>query len=516
MYGNLIQDKVTDFEVVVGLKEADKPEMINFKNYELAINMLNKHVTKPSSIRIHADVDMDGIGAAYIVQEFLNELGCVGRIKSCINKDKEHGLCSKHINYVNDNAKCDLFIIVDSSSNDIEIIKELNCDVLVIDHHAVNHKEYTGKTKGGNYVIINNMLDNEEGGYKADSAMSGALVVYELFRHYENRYCDKSILEGRMLYQWVGVTLISDVIKTSNNRNQWYMQKTVHNMDVEPSLSRMLHKLTQFEAFLTKSFIGFTLAPLFNKAIRAGASQHALSIALGFPDRVLELKQYEKIQQDIVEKALDNVEETSNLCFRNLGIDNIHKNYSGLIATKVLDEYKKSTIAYEHKGTYIGGSFRGLYSNINYQEELEKLGIFAQGHEGAFGVKIPLDRVKEVSNKIADIEKDNHYRPYLTMCGIREDYRGVHHINDFDSFRKDGWLWKIGMANSTLSSSEQILITTSRDNITLERTEEKYKIYKFFTLECMAFEEVVTPFVNIYLEYGKELRAFLRKETNLK
>ena len=285
-------------------------------------------------------------------------------------------------------------------------------------------KEYTGKTKGGNYVIINNMLDNEEGGYKADSAMSGALVVYELFRHYENRYCDKSILEGRMLYQWVGVTLISDVIKTSNNRNQWYMQKTVHNMDVEPSLSRMLHKLTQFEAFLTKSFIGFTLAPLFNKAMRAGASQHALSIALGFPDRVLELKQYEKIQQDIVEKALDNVEETSNLCFRNLGIDNIHKNYSGLIATKVLDEYKKSTIAYEHKGTYIGGSFRGLYSNINYQEELEKLGIFAQGHEGAFGVKIPLDRVKEVSNKIADIEKDNHYRPYLTMCGIREDYRG--------------------------------------------------------------------------------------------
>ena len=56
--------------------------MINFKNYELAINILNKHVTKPSSIRIHADVDMDGIGAAYIVQEFLNELGCVGRIKS--------------------------------------------------------------------------------------------------------------------------------------------------------------------------------------------------------------------------------------------------------------------------------------------------------------------------------------------------------------------------------------------------------------------------------------------------
>lgn len=516
MYDNLIQDRVADFDIVVGLKEADKPERINFKNVGLALDMLSKHINSHDKISIHADVDMDGIGSAYIVQEFLNELGCVGRIRSCINKEKEHGLSNKHISYVNERAKCDLFIIVDSSSNDINIIKELNCDVLVIDHHAVGHKEYIGKTRGGSYVIINNMINNLEENYKADSDMSGALVVYELFRHYEHKYCDSSILEGRMLYQWVGVTLISDAIKTGNNRNQWYMHKTVNNMDVEPSLSRMIHKLTKFEAFLTKSFIGFTLAPLFNKAIRAGASQHALSIALGFPDRVVELREYEKIQQDIVDRALNNVEETSKLCFRNLGVDGIHKNYSGLIATKVLEEYKKSTIAYENKGSFIGGSFRGLYSNINYQNELEKLGIFAQGHEGAFGIKIPLERIKEVSDKIADLEKDNHYRPYLTMCGIREDYKGVHHIDDFDAFRKDGWLWKIGMANSTLSGTEQILITTSKDNVTLERVEDKFKVYKFFTLECMAFEDINTPFVNVYLEYGKELRAFLRKENNLK
>ena len=102
------------------------------------------------------------------------------------------------------------------------------------------------------------------------------------------------------------------------------------------------------------------------------------------------------------------------------------------------------------------------------------------------------------------------------MCGIRDDYKGIHHIDDFDSFRKNGWLWKIGMANSTLSNSEQILITTSKDNIEFLREEEKYKVYKFFTLECMCFDEINTPFVNIYLEYGKELKAFLRKESNLK
>lgn len=85
------------------------------------------------------------------------------------------------------------------------------------------------------------MIDNSEENYTIDSDMSGALVSYELLRHYENKFCNYSILEKRMLYQWVGVTLISDAIKTGNARNQWYMEKTVHNMEVEPNLSRMLH-----------------------------------------------------------------------------------------------------------------------------------------------------------------------------------------------------------------------------------------------------------------------------------
>lgn len=140
MIETLIQDRVADLDVVIGLKEATKPDVINFKNSLLALDLIDKHIKAKSKISLHADVDMDGIGAAYIVQSFLNELGCVGRIRACINKEKEHGLSNKHINYINDRVKCDLFIIVDSSSNDIDIIKRFNCDVLVIDHHILNHK----------------------------------------------------------------------------------------------------------------------------------------------------------------------------------------------------------------------------------------------------------------------------------------------------------------------------------------------------------------------------------------
>ena len=62
-----------------------------------------------------------------------------------------------------------------------------------------------------------------------------------------------------MLYQWAAITLITDVINTLNERNQWYLAKTMCNMEVEHSLSVMLQSINQFKASLDKSYIGYTI-----------------------------------------------------------------------------------------------------------------------------------------------------------------------------------------------------------------------------------------------------------------
>lgn len=117
-----------------------------------------------------------------------------------INKDKIHGIQQKHADYFKD-KQIGLMIITDSSSNEIQIIKQFNCDVLCIDHHELLHSELSGKCNNGEneFVIVNNTIDSttyEEDilwlqdsnytKYEADSRMSCGLVVYELLRYTVN------------------------------------------------------------------------------------------------------------------------------------------------------------------------------------------------------------------------------------------------------------------------------------------------------------------------------------------
>jgi len=73
--------------------------------------------------------------------------------------------------------------------------------------------------------------------------MSGALVLYEVLRVYERIYKVGKIIENAMLYQWVGVTLLTDAVVLGITRNQWYIDKTMGNMDVEVGLKKTNGKL---------------------------------------------------------------------------------------------------------------------------------------------------------------------------------------------------------------------------------------------------------------------------------
>ena len=511
MNSGIISDRVEDIDICTGHKEAPKPSLVKFKNWRVAVDMLKKHMLNNNSlIMIHADVDLDGLGAAYIGKKFIDYALRQNRVVTLINGVKEHGMSQKAVNHVN-KLNVGLFIIVDSSSNDIDYIKQMNCDVLVMDHHNVGHNEIVGNTAGGHYVIINNMIDNSEEGYKATSDMSGAEVVYELYRVFEEVMGLKpSILEGTLLYQWVGCTLISDFIKTGNNRNQWYMHNTIHNYNIEQNLKVMLHSINQYDAYLTKSFVGFKLAPLFNKAIRAGKSQMALAIAIGCPEAINELSQFDSIQTDISARALLNVEYGNGVNLRCLDIDAIPASYSGIVATKILNDTDKTAIAYQDKGSTIKGSFRGRLEGLDYRDLLERNGIKAQGHEGAFGIEMNKSDLPLLQAIITEAEKDYVYRPYLSMGNLPTDLIGIHHIDNFAEFKRSGKLLDLAMANSYLSNREQMQILMRADKVKIEEKHEKYNEVCFDDTHGKSFDDLNCKYVNVYPEFTKSVDIFVR------
>jgi len=162
-FDNFIRDRVEDYEAVIGEKKLEEPSMIPFKNLREGLELAHKHLTgdRTKLITLHGDVDMDGVGCTYIMNRFTQETGGANRTRLMINKKKVHGVNEKHAEYFK-NREGELLIILDSGSNDLEYIKRMGCDVLVIDHHNVLHEETTGSTAGGKYVIINNMIENKD------------------------------------------------------------------------------------------------------------------------------------------------------------------------------------------------------------------------------------------------------------------------------------------------------------------------------------------------------------------
>ena len=531
---------------VTGMQSVEKPEYCVFNNTQHALEILKHHIERNSNIVFHADVDVDGIGTTYIFKKTLEYLGS-NRHLLVINKDKVHGIQQKHVDYFRDKP-VDLVIITDSSSNEIEIIKQFNCDVICIDHHELLHNDLCGTCNDGvhKYVIVNNTISNYEFNenklwltkikpdtfenikeYVGTQDMSCGLVVYELLRLYCRCFGDENLLENLMLYQWVGVTLFTDVINTLNDRNQWYINKTVFNNDIEKSLGTMMHKITRYKATLDKSYINYSFAPLINKAIRAGKSSEALDIVINHPEDICNLNAYRQMQQDAVDKAcyvkvvnpVTKVETKNPLTFTspvielNIGNLGINKNYSGVIASRLSGDNSKNAAVYiiNEKGL-CKGSFRGLHPTVDYRKYFADYSddVYAQGHPSAFGFELKKEQLDDIMGHIKEIEPQQEDRPFFSIGNIRSDKMGIYHITDFDKFKKLGYIWKMATGNSKVTSTDEVTIRVSASDVSLESTSGKLFIYKVLGMECRAFKALAGEYFDIYIEYTNEITMYIK------
>lgn len=524
---------------VVGIEEPTKPGLCIFNNIANAIELLNKHVEKDNKIVLHTDVDVDGIGSTYITKKILETQGSNNHIL-VINKDKVHGIMQKHVEYFKQNP-IDLLIVTDSSSNEIELIKQFTCDVLCIDHHELLHRDLSGTCNDGihKYVIINSTIDNENHDenvkwlksknltafdnvekYNGTKQMSCGLVMYEFFRVYLSCYSNPVILENMMLYQWAGITLITDVIDTLTERNQWYMKKTVANTSVESSLGIMMKQINKFKCQLDKTFIGYSFAPIINRAIRAGASAEALSIVINNPANIMELMKYKKIQYDAVLKATTIVNkhgEVRNIVFNEPTIIldvtklNIGVNYNGVIAARLGGDNNKNAAVYTITAAgKCKGSFRGKCKGIDYRKYFADYAdnIYAQGHDTAFGFECAYEVLVDIMNSLYTIEPVGNEKPYLTVgTGIEHGYYHADTINDL---RSKGYIWQIALGNASVVSKDEIIIKASTDALKHKENKGSVIIYDFMGLECKAFKPITKNEISIYIEQTNQINIFIK------
>lgn len=509
--------------VVTGEVQVGKPGLIAFNNAVRALELLNHHISSGSRIAIHCDVDMDGIGSGYIFKRFLSQL-TGARVTCAINKDRVHGIQPKYVEYFTNNP-VDLLVILDSSSNEIKTIENMPCDVLIIDHHEVEYKSscYSGNTAKGRWLLVNNTLDGQnidevnirfpsiclQELFKAESRMSCGEVVYEFLRLYEKAFGTGDLLDNMMLYQWAGVTLFTDSISLLTERNQWYIEKTVYSSSLEPTLRALLGNLNPFKFRLDKSFINYTLAPTINRTIRAGASGQALDIVMNRPKDIQELQVYREVQDRAISVGASDIVESETYILRDLSSTGISQNYCGVIAGKLSDTYKKNVAVYTIDGEGNAcGSFRGREAQTKYKDAFHSSGVWAQGHQAAFGFRGTVDKLKGAIENLPSIEQGAETCEYLTAGDISEP--STYHIDDFDDFKKSGGLLRMGIGNSRVAGNEQIMIAVNSKEATLMESKGKLWKYNIFGLPCKAFSEIEGPTVHIYPEYSNNLEFYIK------
>ena len=489
-----------EYDCLVGMTQ-ERPCICNFRYEDKAFDLLDMVLRKGrlSQVAIHIDVDVDGIGSGYIMNKFLKHYGI--KPKLMINKDKKHGITEKYVETVN-GMKLDLLIVLDSSSGKQDILSKFNCPVLVIDHHNP-----TGELRKENFTIINSVENYKE-------TMSCGLVVYEFLRAYLAYRGEAEWIYEDKLYQWAVVTLFTDVITLDTKRNQFYLDRSICAIDLEKNLKAILETIHAYGETLSKSNVNYSFAPLINRAIRAGDSAIALNLTVNEPENINKLMQekYKKLQEEAVLKA-EKTNEYKTSTFIDMTGKGVSGAYNGIIASKVKDKYDKSAFVYSEVDGCALGSFRGRYP-VNYYDAINKYieekyptqGYYVGGHQGAFGYKLPANKLEEIAEVVYE-EEQNISTKWLVTLGDGIE-KGQFHINveDLDVFIRTHSIYELALMNAKLCSAEQVQIVLKNKQFPFkeEKTITNKTIYRYdiYGIGCLGFIELKSEYILLYPEWS--------------
>ena len=417
-YLNLNEDCIHDFNLL--------------KNIDKAVSCFIKHIENKSRIHIIVDSDVDGYTSASMVYRYIKQLGENINVTYSLHTKKQHGI-SEDIEIPKD---CELLIIPDAGSNDIEQCKELvekGIDVIILDHHICD------KQNDFAIVVNNQMCDYPNKNF------CGAGIVYKFLKAVDEElwedYADKML-------DIVALGNISDVMDMRECETRYY---------VDLGLSKIRSKL--FKALIEKQSysmngvvniisVQFYVPPILNSMIRVGSAEDKDLLFRAFieTDEVFKYKkrgETEESDEDIytraarlcynaknrqgkeVQKGVDAIDELiqekeiykDKVMFINVS-DILGETLTGLVAIKIAEKYNRPCLLLrrqkvrEDGSLYYGGSCRNFDNSPieSLKDFLDSTGTFefVQGHDNAAGISIPRENVaksiKLCNERLADID----------------------------------------------------------------------------------------------------------------
>lgn len=349
-----------------------------------AVKELIHAINHDYEILVILDTDVDGIMAGSMVYKYLTEVApkfSDFKVRWVIGDGKKHGLEQYGIAFL---SEFDLIIACDSLSNETDLYEEL-CDyetyVILLDHHKCEQASQHAIT-----------VNSEMYGYP-NSSLSGAGVCYKFLQALDDAFG----LENADDYvDLAAVGIIADVMDMTSMENRSICKRGLENLN-----NYGLKKIVGSYEF-TSNTVSYSIAPIINACQRFEANDLAARIILSDDKKVIRdaIKLANTIKVD--QKAeVENEFEISKMQIAHDSYDNfcisfaLNRNLTGLIATKISDQYQKPSIVLwtNDDEEYFTGSIRSCTVD-NLKDIINSTGLaVCEGHQTSAGIYVVKEEI---------------------------------------------------------------------------------------------------------------------------
>jgi single-stranded-DNA-specific exonuclease len=394
------------------------------KDMERAVVRIFEATEAKEKILIYSDYDCDGIPASVIMHDFFHKIGYENFVIYIPDRhDEGYGLHMEAIDqFIRDEVK--LLITFDLGITAVEEVARAQAegiDVIITDHHLPRRSESEGGSLSDDlpyaYAILN---PEQEGCNYPDKMLCGAGVAFKLIQALIQKYGEYwKINKGweKWLLDMAGIATLSDQVPLlDENRVLAYYGLKVLRKGKRPGLSELFRKAGVDITKLNEEDITFTLAPRINAASRMADPMKAyellattnLTDARTLSDHLSKINDERKIMVAHIMKDVKNVlKKREDKPLIVIGNPTWRIGILGLIASKVVDEYKRPVFVWGNDGNeVIRGSCRS-WGGINLVELMSSLPenslLGFGGHKGAGGFSVSYEEIHFLEERLLKV-----------------------------------------------------------------------------------------------------------------
>lgn len=506
---------IDDVEGYLHLNESVVQSYNDLHNMNEAVQCFIKHFENKDKILVMPDEDCDGYTSSAMLYLYIKSLDSDYPIEYIMHqRPKMHGLRDE-VDRIPDDIK--LFIIADSSTNDIDECNELidkGLDIIILDHHDENYQEESEEEQCYNSllnnkaIIVNNQLSPN---YK-NKDLSGAGIVYRflqaldeaLWEDYADDFIDLCCLGNA-----------ADVMDMRSLETRFFVNKGLNNFK-----NKFLQAMFEAQSFSMKGILNihnitWYISPVINAVTRMGSMEErellframieqdeefdykkrsGEVVKENIYDRAARLSKNIKSRQDkqrdkVFDELKDQVDLNDKVVFLESKI--AQSGLIGVSAMKLADTIKRAVIIvkkFDQDGEIVlSGSCRN-YDNSpisDFKDLILQTNAFefCSGHGNAAGLAIKPDNVDEAKNRFSELLQTVDLNLAIPCDFIIDvDDLNINFIQEVDQAK---WLWgtgikepKVAIENITIMRPDIHVQGKNFDGIAFTINDIKYVMFK--------------------------------------